>query len=104
VAYATAPGTLVAKHSNFISYQDTLELKGVSWFYDCFVTGDGCQLGLAGRLAAAVGSQHRRLFPGSGDDPARRDQRRPGHDRPARVQPCAVTRERLRASLRGKWK
>ncbi len=40
VAYAPAPGTLVAKHSNFISYQDTLELKGVSWFYDCFVTGD----------------------------------------------------------------
>jgi len=40
VAYLAAPGTLVAKHSNFISYQDTLELKGVSWFYDCFVTGD----------------------------------------------------------------
>jgi len=40
VAYATGPGTLVAKHSNFVSYQDTLELKGVSWFYDCFVTGD----------------------------------------------------------------
>ena len=33
-------GTLVAKHSNFISYQDTLQLKGVSWFYDSFVTGD----------------------------------------------------------------
>ncbi len=35
-----APGTLVATHSNFVSYQDTLELKGFSWFYDCFVTGD----------------------------------------------------------------
>jgi pectin methylesterase-like acyl-CoA thioesterase len=37
---ASQTGTLVAKHSNFISYQDTLQLKGVSWFYDSFVTGD----------------------------------------------------------------
>jgi pectin methylesterase-like acyl-CoA thioesterase len=37
---ASQTGTLVAKHSNFISYQDTLELKGVSWFYDSFITGD----------------------------------------------------------------
>ena len=36
----TAPGTLIAEHSNFISYQDTLQLKGFSWFYDSFVTGD----------------------------------------------------------------
>lgn len=34
------PGTLVAEHSNFVSYQDTLQLKGFTWFYDCFVTGD----------------------------------------------------------------
>ena len=33
-------GTLVAKHSNFVSYQDTLQLKGFNWFYDSFVTGD----------------------------------------------------------------
>jgi Cadherin-like beta sandwich domain/Pectinesterase len=33
-------GTLVAKHSNFISYQDTIQVKGFSWFYDCFITGD----------------------------------------------------------------
>jgi pectin methylesterase-like acyl-CoA thioesterase len=37
---ANQTGTLVAKHSNFISYQDTLQLKGVSWFYDSFITGD----------------------------------------------------------------
>jgi pectin methylesterase-like acyl-CoA thioesterase len=36
----TAPGTLIAEHSNFISYQDTLQLKGFTWFYDSFVTGD----------------------------------------------------------------
>ena len=30
----------MAKHSNFVSYQDTLQVKGYSWFYDCFVTGD----------------------------------------------------------------
>jgi len=31
---------LVAKHANFVSHQDTLQLKGFSWFYDCFVAGD----------------------------------------------------------------
>jgi len=36
----TAPGTLIAEHSNFISYQDTLQLKGFAWFYDSFITGD----------------------------------------------------------------
>ncbi len=36
----TAPGTLVAEHSNFVSYQDTVQLKGFSWFYDSFITGD----------------------------------------------------------------
>jgi pectin methylesterase-like acyl-CoA thioesterase len=36
----TAPGTLIAEHSNFISYQDTLQLKGFTWFYDSFITGD----------------------------------------------------------------
>jgi pectin methylesterase-like acyl-CoA thioesterase len=36
----TSPGTLIAEHSNFVSYQDTLQLKGFSWFYDSFVTGD----------------------------------------------------------------
>jgi pectin methylesterase-like acyl-CoA thioesterase len=33
-------GRLIAKHSNFVSYQDTIQVKGWSWFYDCFVTGD----------------------------------------------------------------
>jgi len=37
---ASQTGTLVAKHSNFVSYQDTLQLKGVNWFYDSFITGD----------------------------------------------------------------
>jgi pectinesterase len=37
---ASQTGTLVAKHSNFVGYQDTLQLKGVNWFYDSFVTGD----------------------------------------------------------------
>jgi len=36
----TEPGQLVAKHSNFVSFQDTLQVKGWAWFYDCFVTGD----------------------------------------------------------------
>jgi pectin methylesterase-like acyl-CoA thioesterase len=36
----TEPGTLVAKHANFVGYQDTLQLKGWSWIYDSFVTGD----------------------------------------------------------------
>jgi hypothetical protein len=34
------PGQLVARHANFVSYQDTLQVKGWAWFYDCFVTGD----------------------------------------------------------------
>jgi pectin methylesterase-like acyl-CoA thioesterase len=33
-------GTLIAKRSNFVSYQDTIQVKGFSWFYDSFVTGD----------------------------------------------------------------
>jgi hypothetical protein len=33
-------GRLVAKHSNFVSFQDTIQVKGWSWFYDCFITGD----------------------------------------------------------------
>ena len=37
---ASQTGTLVAKHSNFVSYQDTLQLKGFNWFYDSFITGD----------------------------------------------------------------
>jgi pectin methylesterase-like acyl-CoA thioesterase len=34
------PGNLVARHANFVSYQDTIQVKGWSWFYDCFITGD----------------------------------------------------------------
>src|SRR5260370_41349447 len=38
---STSPGSrLSAKHSNFVSYQDTIQVKGWSWFYDCFVIGD----------------------------------------------------------------
>ena len=33
-------GRLVAKHCNFVSFQDTIQVKGWSWFYDCFITGD----------------------------------------------------------------
>jgi pectin methylesterase-like acyl-CoA thioesterase len=36
----SSSGTLIAKRSNFVSYQDTLQLKGFSWFYDSLVTGD----------------------------------------------------------------
>jgi len=39
-AVPNEPGQFVAKHSNFVSFQDTLQVKGWSWFYDCFVTGD----------------------------------------------------------------
>ncbi|MDQ7989316.1 MAG: pectinesterase family protein [Candidatus Dactylopiibacterium sp.] len=31
---------LVARHANFISRQDTLQLNGYSWFYDTLVAGD----------------------------------------------------------------
>lgn len=37
---STPAARLVAKHSNFVSYQDTIQVKGWSWFYDCFITGD----------------------------------------------------------------
>jgi pectin methylesterase-like acyl-CoA thioesterase len=37
---SSAAARLIAKHSNFVSYQDTIQVKGWSWFYDCFVTGD----------------------------------------------------------------
>ena len=36
----TAPNQLVAKHSNFVGSQQVLQLKGWSWFYDSFITGD----------------------------------------------------------------
>jgi pectin methylesterase-like acyl-CoA thioesterase len=35
-----ATATLIAKRSNFVSYPDTVQLKGFNWFYDCFLTGD----------------------------------------------------------------
>lgn len=38
--FFNSAGTLVAKHSSFVSYQDTIQVKGWSWFYDCFITGD----------------------------------------------------------------
>ena len=38
--YFNSGSRLVAKHSNFIGHQDTLQVKGFSWFYDCFVSGD----------------------------------------------------------------
>ena len=37
---STPAARLIAKGSNFVSYQDTIQVKGWSWFYDCFVTGD----------------------------------------------------------------
>jgi len=37
---STPAARLIAKSSNFVSYQDTIQVKGWSWFYDCFVTGD----------------------------------------------------------------
>jgi pectin methylesterase-like acyl-CoA thioesterase len=38
---ASSPAArLVAKHSNFVSFQDTIQVKGWSWFYDSFITGD----------------------------------------------------------------
>jgi len=37
---ANPASRLIAKHSNFVSFQDTIQVKGWSWFYDCFVTGD----------------------------------------------------------------
>lgn len=33
-------GRLIARGSNFVSFQDTVQVKGWSWFYDCFITGD----------------------------------------------------------------
>jgi pectin methylesterase-like acyl-CoA thioesterase len=38
--YFNSGNRLVAKHSNLIGHQDTLQVKGFSWFYDCFVAGD----------------------------------------------------------------
>jgi pectin methylesterase-like acyl-CoA thioesterase len=38
--YFNSANTLAAKRSNFVSYQNTLQLKGFTWFYDCFVTAD----------------------------------------------------------------
>lgn len=40
VLYFNSGNTLAAKHSNFVSHQNTLQLKGFTWFYDCFVTAD----------------------------------------------------------------
>jgi pectin methylesterase-like acyl-CoA thioesterase len=33
-------GRLIAKHADFISEQDTLQLKGYAWFYDTLVAGN----------------------------------------------------------------
>ncbi len=38
--FDTVNSRLTVKHSNFVSFQDTLQLKGYVWMYDCFVTGD----------------------------------------------------------------
>ena len=40
VNFSSVLSTLRAKHSNFVSYQGTLLIKGFTWFYDSFVTGD----------------------------------------------------------------
>jgi pectin methylesterase-like acyl-CoA thioesterase len=38
--YFNSTGRLIAKNCSFTGYQDTLQLKGFSWFYNCFISGD----------------------------------------------------------------
>jgi pectin methylesterase-like acyl-CoA thioesterase len=33
-------GAFIAKNVRFISRQDTIQIKGFSWFYNCYITGD----------------------------------------------------------------
>jgi pectin methylesterase-like acyl-CoA thioesterase len=33
-------GTLVAKNARFVSRQDTLQIKGFCWFFECYIAGD----------------------------------------------------------------
>ena len=40
LSFNSTQSTLRAKHSNFVSYQNTLQVKGFTWFYDSFITGD----------------------------------------------------------------
>lgn len=38
--YFNSNGRFVAKHCSFTGYQDTIQVKGFSWFYDCLISGD----------------------------------------------------------------
>src|SRR5262249_5313944 len=49
---ANPAARLIAKHSNFVSFQDTIQVEGWSWCYDCFVTGEGDFMG--GNAKAAL--------------------------------------------------
>ena len=40
LSFNSTKSTLRAKHSNFVSHQNTLQVKGFVWFYDSFITGD----------------------------------------------------------------
>lgn len=40
VYFNSTGGTLVAKNARFISRQDTLQIKGFCWFFECYIAGD----------------------------------------------------------------
>lgn len=40
IYFNNTTGSLTAKNSRFDSRQDTILVKGTSWFYNCYVTGD----------------------------------------------------------------
>ncbi|MDR2448192.1 MAG: hypothetical protein LBD58_13045 [Treponema sp.] len=40
VYFNSTGGTLIAKNARFVSRQDTLQIKGFCWFFECYITGD----------------------------------------------------------------
>jgi pectin methylesterase-like acyl-CoA thioesterase len=38
--FNSTSGTLIARTCVFTGYQDTMQLKGFCWFYNCFISGD----------------------------------------------------------------
>ncbi|MDR0707643.1 MAG: Ig-like domain-containing protein [Treponema sp.] len=40
VYFNSTGGTLIAKNARFVSRQDTLQLKGFCWFFECYIAGD----------------------------------------------------------------
>lgn len=66
IYWSNDAGRLIAKHADFISEQDTLQLKGYAWFYDTLVAGNVDFIWGANHVALFENSEIRSLGDSAG--------------------------------------